>query len=107
MVHQQPRRDFNFVGHGNFSCSERLLEILKKHRGAIGYTLDDLKGISPSICQHAINMEDDAKPVVEHHRRLIPKMKDVKVTLIYLLLLIMLLNGWKPYPQKVLMVRPL
>ncbi|KAK1608125.1 hypothetical protein QYE76_031798 [Lolium multiflorum] len=21
MVHQQPRRDFNFVGHGNFSCS--------------------------------------------------------------------------------------
>ncbi|KAK1682851.1 hypothetical protein QYE76_043699, partial [Lolium multiflorum] len=44
---------------------ERLLEILKKHRGAIGYTLDDLKGISPSICQHAINMEDDAKPVVE------------------------------------------
>ncbi|KAK1670506.1 hypothetical protein QYE76_058665 [Lolium multiflorum] len=22
MVHQQPRRDFNFVGHGNFSCSE-------------------------------------------------------------------------------------
>ncbi|KAK1664834.1 hypothetical protein QYE76_052993 [Lolium multiflorum] len=57
---------------------ERLLEILKKHRGAIGYTLDDLKGISPSICQHAINMEDDAKPVVEHQRRLIPKMKEVK-----------------------------
>ncbi|KAK1652446.1 hypothetical protein QYE76_070251 [Lolium multiflorum] len=56
---------------------ERLLEILKKHRGAIGYTLDDLKGISPSICQHAINMEDDAKPIVEHQRRLIPKMKEV------------------------------
>ncbi|KAK1682223.1 hypothetical protein QYE76_043071 [Lolium multiflorum] len=56
---------------------ERLLEILKKHRGAIGYTLDDLKGISPSIFQHAINMEDDAKPVVEHQRRLIPKMKEV------------------------------
>ncbi|KAK1615684.1 hypothetical protein QYE76_021201 [Lolium multiflorum] len=55
---------------------ERLLEILKKP-GAIGYTLDDLKGISPAICQHAINMEDDAKPVVEHQRRLIPKMKDV------------------------------
>ncbi|KAK1626162.1 hypothetical protein QYE76_000477, partial [Lolium multiflorum] len=56
---------------------ERLLEILKKHRGAIGYTLDDLKGISPSICQHAINMEEDAKPIVEHQRRLIPKMKEV------------------------------
>ncbi|KAK1648998.1 hypothetical protein QYE76_066803 [Lolium multiflorum] len=57
---------------------ERLLEILKKHQGAIGYTLDDLKGISPAICQHAINIEDGAKPVVEHQRRLIPKMKDVK-----------------------------
>src|SRR3954462_9031489 len=56
---------------------ERILEVLKKHRGAMGYTLDDLKGISPSICQHAINIEPDAKPVVEHQRRLNPKMKDV------------------------------
>ena len=56
---------------------ERLLGVLKKHRAAMGYTLDDLKGISPTICQHAINLEPDAKPVVEHQRRLIPKMKDV------------------------------
>jgi hypothetical protein len=53
---------------------ERLLETLRKHRGDMGYTLDDLKGISPTICQHAINMEPDAKPVVEHQCRLIPKM---------------------------------
>ena len=26
---------------------ERLLKTLKKHRATIGYTLDDLKGISP------------------------------------------------------------
>jgi hypothetical protein len=56
---------------------ERLLEILRKHQGAMGYTLDDLIGICPTLCQHAINMEKDAKPVVEHQRRLIPKMKDV------------------------------
>jgi hypothetical protein len=56
---------------------KRLLEILRKYRGAMGYTLDDLKGISPTICQHAINMEPDAKPVVEHQCRLIPKMKEV------------------------------
>jgi hypothetical protein len=43
----------------------------------MGYTLDDLKGISPTLCQHAINMEEDAKPVVEHQSRLIPKMKEV------------------------------
>jgi hypothetical protein len=23
MVHQQPQRDFQFVGHGNFSCSDK------------------------------------------------------------------------------------
>jgi hypothetical protein len=56
---------------------ERLLEILRKYRGAMGYTLDDLKGISPTICQHAINMKPDAKPVVEHQRCIIPKMKEV------------------------------
>jgi hypothetical protein len=43
----------------------------------MGYTLDELKGISPTICEHAINMESDAKPVVEHQRHLIPKMKEV------------------------------
>src|ERR1041385_5031227 len=45
---------------------ERLLETLHRHRGTLGYTLDDLKGISPSIFQHTINIEPDAKPVVDH-----------------------------------------
>ena len=31
---------------------ERLLKVLRMHRAAIGYTLDDLKGISPTLCQH-------------------------------------------------------
>src|SRR3954451_21043239 len=43
----------------------------------MGYTLDNLKGISLTICQHAISLEPDAKPVVEHQRYLIPKMKEV------------------------------
>ena len=43
---------------------ERLLGVLKKHRGAMGYTLDDLKGISPTICQYAINMEPDASQLL-------------------------------------------
>ena len=56
---------------------ERLLKILKKHRAAIRYTLDDLKGISPTLCQHKINFEEDAKLVRDHQRRLNPKMKEV------------------------------
>ena len=56
---------------------ERLLKFLRKHRAAIGYTLDDLKGISPTLCQHKINLDEDAKPVRDHQRRLNPKMKEV------------------------------
>ena len=62
------------------------MEVLRKHRGAIGYTLDDLKGISPFICQHTINLEPDAKPVVDHQRRLNLKMMDVVRTEILKLL---------------------
>ena len=39
-----------------------LLQVLREHREAIGYTLDDLKGIHPSVCMHRIFMEDDHKP---------------------------------------------
>ena len=56
---------------------EKLLKTMKKHRAAIGYTLDDLMGISPTLCQHKINLEKDAKPVRDHQRRLNPKMKEV------------------------------
>src|SRR5918995_1176503 len=65
---------------------ERLLQFLRKHRAAIGYTLDDLKGISPTLCQHKINMEPGAKPFVDHQRRLNPKMKEVVRTVILKLL---------------------
>ena len=56
---------------------EKLLDVLKAHRPAIGYSLDDLKGISPALCMHKINLEEDAKPVVDYQRRLHPKMKEV------------------------------
>ena len=65
---------------------KRLLKTLKKHKAAIGYTLDDLKGISPTLCRHKINMEPDAKPVVDHQRRLNPKMEEVVRTEILKLL---------------------
>ena len=56
---------------------KKLLKTLRKHRAAIGYTLDDLKGISPTLCQHKIKIDPDFKPVADHQRRLNPKMKEV------------------------------
>ena len=47
---------------------EKLIDVLKKNQDAMGWTLSDLKGISPSYCMHRILMEDDFKPVAQPQR---------------------------------------
>ncbi|XP_070667395.1 uncharacterized protein [Malus domestica] len=44
---------------------------------AIGWSIADIKGISPSICMHRILLVDNYKPSVEHQRRLNSNMKEV------------------------------
>ena len=41
---------------------EALLDVLRENREAIGWTMTDIKGISPTIIQHRIHLIDDAKP---------------------------------------------
>ena len=55
----------------------KLLEILKTHRTALGWTIADIKGISPLICTHRIHLEEDVKPSRQPQRRLNPIMKEV------------------------------
>jgi hypothetical protein len=50
---------------------------LEKYRSVIGYSLMDLKGISPSLCTHHIPIDQDNKPVWEHQRRLNNAMREV------------------------------
>jgi hypothetical protein len=57
--------------------NEKLLNLLKKHRNVIGYSINDLKGLSPAFCTHRIPMEDQCKPVVDHQRRLTHGMQEV------------------------------
>ncbi|XP_074283103.1 uncharacterized protein LOC141607649 [Silene latifolia] len=54
-----------------------LLAVLKKNRKALGYNLDDLKGISPDICMHKIELEEGYKPCQQGYRKLNPMMQDV------------------------------
>ena len=56
---------------------QRLLEILRKDKESISWSIEDLKGISPSICMHKILLEESTRPTVEHQRRLNPVMKEV------------------------------
>jgi len=59
------------------SEEKKLISVLKANEGAIGWTLSNLKGISPSYCMHKIHMEQDYKPVPQPQRRLNPTMKEV------------------------------
>jgi len=56
---------------------EKLLQVLRRHKKAIGWTLADIPGISPSMCMHRILLEDGAKPVRQPQRRLNPVILEV------------------------------
>ncbi|XP_070010597.1 uncharacterized protein [Nicotiana sylvestris] len=53
------------------------LAVLQKRKKAIGWTLADIRGISPAFCMHKINLGEDAKPSIEHQRRLNESMQEV------------------------------
>ena len=61
----------------NKNEEQQLLRIIRKYKKAIAWLIEDLKGISPSICMHKILLNYDAKTSIEHQRRLNPVMKDV------------------------------
>nr|GEW87790.1 reverse transcriptase domain-containing protein [Tanacetum cinerariifolium] len=54
-----------------------LIKVLKSHKQAIAWKLSDIKGINPEFCTHKILMEDDFEPVVQHQRRVNPKIHEV------------------------------
>ncbi|XP_042059407.1 uncharacterized protein LOC121803896 [Salvia splendens] len=56
---------------------DKLLRVLWKHMGAIGWSISDLKGISPTVCMHRILLEEGYKPKAQNQRRPNPIMQDV------------------------------
>ncbi|KAD2392836.1 hypothetical protein E3N88_39813 [Mikania micrantha] len=59
------------------SQEEELMKVLKENKAAIGWTIADLKGISPAIVMHNIITDQDVKPVRDTQRRLNPNMREV------------------------------
>ncbi|CAM8960548.1 unnamed protein product [Rhodiola kirilowii] len=57
--------------------TSKLVHVLKTNRKALGYSIDDITGISPSLCMHRINLEENVKPSRELLRRLNPKLSEV------------------------------
>ncbi|KAK4391632.1 Retrovirus-related Pol polyprotein from transposon.6 [Sesamum angolense] len=56
---------------------EKLIRVLREFKEAIGWTIADIKGLSPSTCMHRILLEEGAKPSREAQLRLNPPMMEV------------------------------
>ncbi|XP_075483765.1 uncharacterized protein LOC142523917 [Primulina tabacum] len=56
---------------------DRLLRVLREFKSALGWTIADIKGISPTVCMHKILMQESYTLYVDHQRRLNPAMKEV------------------------------
>ncbi|CAM8978611.1 unnamed protein product [Rhodiola kirilowii] len=56
--------------------TSKLVHVLKANKKALGYSIDDITGISPSLCMHRINLEENVKPSRELLRRLNPKLSE-------------------------------
>ncbi|KAL4388713.1 hypothetical protein GQ457_09G021170 [Hibiscus cannabinus] len=56
---------------------DKLIKTLRQHIEALGWTIANIKGISPAICRHNILLEDNHKPTVDAQRRLNQAMKDM------------------------------
>ncbi|KAL4269575.1 hypothetical protein GQ457_HM001550 [Hibiscus cannabinus] len=56
---------------------ERLIATLRQHKEALGWTIADIRGISPTICMHKILLDEKHKPTVDAQRRLNQAMKEV------------------------------
>ena len=52
-------------------------EVISNYKAAIGWTIDDIKGVSREICEHRIFLEENSKPTRQHQRRLNPNIFEV------------------------------
>ena len=64
----------------NIDQKGKLVELLRKHKTAIGWTIVDIKGISPLICTHRINFENEVKASRQPQCRPNPNMREVVKT---------------------------
>ena len=60
-----------------FDQEDKLVNILKEHKEAIGWAIADLKGTNPFVCMHHIYCETKAKPHRDMQWRLNPNMREV------------------------------
>jgi len=61
----------------NTKSTKKLIDLLRENKEAIDWTLWNIKGISLSIVQHMVHLEENAKPYRDRQRRLNPTLQEV------------------------------
>jgi len=64
------------ASHLNDGQEENLKAILRKHKEAIGWTMTNIKGLSSTIVQHRIHLNEEATAKRDPQRRLNPIMQE-------------------------------
>ena len=55
-----------------------MIAVISQYQTSIGWTIEDIKGISQEICEHRIFLEEDSRPTRKPQRRLNPHIFVVK-----------------------------
>ncbi|KAJ9556630.1 hypothetical protein OSB04_011244 [Centaurea solstitialis] len=66
--------EYAYLGKGD--TLPKLIRVLREHQTAIGWTIADIKGLSPLFCMHRISLDETHRPSVQPQRRLNPIMKE-------------------------------
>ena len=83
---------------------ESLMSVLRREKEAIGWTMSDIKEISPAIVPHHIHLNNDTTPKRDPQRRLNPIMQDAvkrKFSIFWTMgsIIPFLIAMGKPYPR--------
>ena len=54
-----------------------MLDLLREKKEALGWTLGDIRGISPTTMEHRILLKDNTKPYHNRQRKLNPTLQEV------------------------------
>ena len=75
----EPDETFHVIlaNHLTLDQEKQVLHLLWENREALGWTFGDIRGISPTIVQRHIHLQDNAKPHQDRQRRLNPSFQEV------------------------------
>ncbi|XP_075103603.1 uncharacterized protein LOC142178172 [Nicotiana tabacum] len=59
------------------SVELELVEMLRKYKKVIGWTIADIQGINPAIYMHKILLEENIKPLVQPQRKLNKNLEEI------------------------------